>query len=107
MSDYQTIFNSEGRAAQVEPLHGGAPPVARNLFPCPDCGRGCSRQAESCPGCGRFFQRFAQDIVVSRSGWVSTIAFGILWAAVLPWLIIAVIVFVLLVMGGVLAGVSK
>lgn len=64
-----------------------------NLMDCYDCGKPCSRNAESCPHCGRYIQRFAsnapvQEVIVSRVGWISTIAWGILLAAVMPWIIL-------------------
>lgn len=72
-----------------------------NLIPCPDCGQTCSRNAEACPHCGRYFQRFAtSDVTVSREGWISTIAWGIILAVVIPWLILLGIVIFFAVVGG-------
>lgn len=42
---------------KVAPLPPPPPPPRRsaNLFPCPDCGRECSKSAAYCPQCGRPF----------------------------------------------------
>lgn len=74
-------------------------PPAANLGLCPDCRNLISHQAESCPHCGRFIQRFASKLVVERKGWISTIAWGILLAAVLPWLILIAVAFLFLIGG--------
>jgi hypothetical protein len=69
------------------------------LFACPDCKHSCSRLAESCPECGRFFQRINDDhlLRVDRRGWIWTIAGGIWWAFTLPWIVLAVLVFLFVV----------
>ena len=42
--------------ADSTPPQPVAPLVANpNLFPCPDCGRSCSKSAAACPQCGRPF----------------------------------------------------
>ncbi len=76
-----------------------APVATTNLGLCPDCHQLISHQAESCPHCGRFIQRFASKIVVDRKGWVSTIAWGILLAVVVPWLILLALAFLFLIGG--------
>ena len=92
-----------GRAAnsRTQPAMqaGQAPLPASNLGLCPDCHQLISHQAESCPHCGRFIQRFGTKMVIDRKGWVSTIAWGILLAAVLPWLLLIALAFLVLIGG--------
>src|SRR5437763_1179443 len=71
-----------------------AQPMPAGLAPCPDCEHSCSLRAESCPSCGCVLREVRRIVIVERTGWVSTIAYGIIWAAVLPWIVlIAVILF--------------
>ena len=101
MSDTPERFTpraAEGRTGTPAPAVQ-APLPAPNLGLCPDCHQLISHQAESCPHCGRFIQRFASKIVIDRKGWVSTIAWGILLAAVLPWLILIALAFLFLIGG--------
>jgi predicted RNA-binding Zn-ribbon protein involved in translation (DUF1610 family) len=65
-----------------------------NLFPCPDCERMISRNAESCPNCGRFMQRLGA-MTVDRRGWAGTIALGIFLIGVL-YVLATVLIFTLL-----------
>ncbi len=76
------------------------PRYGANLFPCDDCGHYCSRQAEHCPQCGRFYQRFeAGEVKIDRRGWVWTIAGGIWWAMVFPWVLVFILLVVLVLLG--------
>ncbi|HEV2707595.1 MAG TPA: hypothetical protein VGV59_16880 [Pyrinomonadaceae bacterium] len=87
--DEQTHVSPAGRSSLPQP----------NLGLCPDCRQLISHQAESCPHCGRFIQRFASKMVVERKGWISTIAWGILLAVVIPWLILLALAFLFLIGG--------
>lgn len=70
-------------------------PANSRLYACPDCQHFCSRRAAVCPSCGCPLREDSLVVQVERKGWVSTIAYGILWAAVLPWLVaIALIVLI-------------
>jgi uncharacterized membrane protein YvbJ len=101
MADYPSLYSTRDDT-QVRPPQRVQPLEPQgNLIACLDCGNPTSRYAESCPRCGRFFQRFQTVVKVDQNGWMSTIAFGILLAAVLPWLIIGIIVLLLVVVGGV------
>jgi predicted RNA-binding Zn-ribbon protein involved in translation (DUF1610 family) len=105
MSDFLSVYSSpDDSPAKESPPNNilkQIPQQKSNLFPCPDCGGHCSRQAEACPHCGRFIQRLNTTIKVDRHGWISTIAIGILLAAVLPWLLLIGIVIVLSVALGI------
>jgi hypothetical protein len=57
------------------------------LSKCPDCERLISRHAESCPHCGRFIQSFRNSVSVDRTGWSSTIAWGVILSWVIPILV--------------------
>jgi hypothetical protein len=72
---------------------------APKLFPCPDCSHACSYLATVCPSCGRVLRESKQIVIVEREGWRSTIAWGIILAAVIPWLIAIVAFFVLAFLG--------
>lgn len=61
--------------------------VQSNLTACPDCGRTVSRMAEACPGCGRYFRRYDTTITVDRSGWSLTVAWGVIVAGLIVWVI--------------------
>jgi hypothetical protein len=80
-----------------------------NLGICPDCEGLISKQAESYPHCGRFIQRFntSGTITIDRRGWSWTIAWGVLLAVIIPWLMMAalfVLFFVVGVGGAALSG---
>lgn len=76
------------------------------LVPCPDCHHKVSRQAETCPQCGRFFQRFKSEVqIASRvfvnpgSGWSWVVMWGIIFAAILPTIVMFLLF--ILFLGGV------
>ena len=101
MSD--RIFEWEDERTHVARVSNG--PAAGQLGPCPDCGRSCSRQAESCPGCGRYFQQYGRVIeVVPGSGWVAKVAWGIvlssfLWGAILAVLFVLAVILLIVLFG--------
>jgi hypothetical protein len=113
MADFLSIYSTQDETTEAHPPPQRVQPLEQqrpraSLMLCADCDHPCSHYAEHCPQCGRFFQRFESGaITVSRHGWVSTIAFGILLAAVLPWLVIIAIIFLLFVMGGGVAALSR
>jgi hypothetical protein len=87
---------NEEREAETETLATISTP---KLAPCPDCSHACSYLALSCPSCGRVLRESKQIVIVEREGWRSTIAWGIILAAVIPWFIGIVAFFLLVALG--------
>lgn len=59
-----------------------------SLHACPDCGHQCAVRAEACPQCGSFFQDLRYPRKIDRTGWATTIAFGV----ILGWVVSALFV---------------
>ncbi|MCP9496716.1 MAG: zinc ribbon domain-containing protein [Pyrinomonadaceae bacterium MAG19_C2-C3] len=74
-----------------------------NLAPCADCGKTISKNAEFCPHCGCTYKRSPSQVTVDRTGWTTTIAWGIVLSSFL-WLLLFILVIVLFGGLGILGG---
>jgi hypothetical protein len=100
MPDFLSIkADPDDTPRQVTPLPPRVSQRHPNLIPCIDCDHMTSKHAEHCPNCGRFFQRFDTGVKVNHRGWITTIAFGILFAAFIPTLIFIVGLVLLFLLG--------
>ena len=71
------------------------------LFACPDCQHRCSNFAEACPSCGRYFRVYARTFTVEPGdGWSMTVFWGIMLVWIIPTVLAIVLIFVLLIIGG-------
>jgi RNA polymerase subunit RPABC4/transcription elongation factor Spt4 len=83
MADYPSIVNWDDEETRVAQVPSESASSGR-LIACPDCGRGCSAQAETCPGCGRYFRAYTRSmLVIPGDGWVSKVAWGIVLSSFL------------------------
>lgn len=53
------------------------------LRKCVDCWQMMSNHAEACPHCGRFYRNLRPPVVIDRTGWINTIAWGIVCGGIL------------------------
>ncbi len=69
------------------------------LRPCPDCNHQVSIHAEACPQCGSFFQTLRHGQQIDRTGWATTIAYGVLLGSIITVLIGGIGIVILFFLG--------
>jgi hypothetical protein len=57
------------------------------MKPCRDCGHNCSTHGLMCPGCGR--------IIGGRAWWANTIVWGVFQAALISFVLLLLIAFLI------------